>query len=207
VPAPTPEAPKPTEPAGPGLFDLLRTGYDYQKGQGIKELDRRLSAQGLLNSGAAVEGQNQFLNQLNAGFSGTLLDLTQSEADRQERRQEAESGRRERTGNEQWDRVYSILRLLNEQNPLQYAYGAAGGLADLESRLGSDAARIIASTYPTALPPPSAGGGGGGGSSLLPPLPDNSMSIGAQGLFNAQNSQSWTNLLNSVVNGFFPAQA
>lgn len=137
--------------------------YQFQANEGQKRLDKMYAARGLTGSGAEIGGNTQFLNELGARESDRQQGVAQTEADRLYNFYQDEANRKERVGNEQFDRAYSLTDLALSQNPMQYTYGAAGDLANQYNQQGQINANYRKDRYGRVR-----GGGGGGGGGGYP---------------------------------------
>jgi hypothetical protein len=177
------QPPVPTEPAQPTDNSAMFPGqrafepknyegsplYQFQKNQGMKSLERLYAARGLTGSGAEIAGNEQFLTRLGGEEANRQQGIAQQEADRLERLQQNESLRGERTGNEEWNRIYQLLDLSSRQSPLDQAYSATGQYAGLEQREGTLRGNQRRDQYGRVI-------GGGGGArqpepTFRPPFP------------------------------------
>ena len=138
--------------------------YKFQADEGMKRLNRLMASRGLSNSGAEIEANSKFLQELGANEADKTRGYAQTEADRLERMQQSESTRLERTGNEQWNRYYNMLSLMANQNPMSYAYDGTTNAGNIISGIGKRKADYISGAYDR--PSIGAGGGGGGGVSM-----------------------------------------
>jgi hypothetical protein len=136
-------------------------GYKWQKDRGLRDLERIMAAQGLTGSGASIEANSQFLNELGANEwsrvqeqanrdrdvavnlatdnSKTLLGILNNEQERQQYMSDAE-----------WNRFRDVATLALAQDPNvfnainQNANNLSGSGKDLASMMQALAQRVIA---------------------------------------------------------------
>lgn len=152
--------------------------YDFRLKEGQKAMDRLNAARGTTDSNVEREGNLDLVARLTAEESDRLSRLQQQEADRAQVNagrlwdmQAFESTRQDGLGQNQFNNLLSLLELQSRQNPMQYAYGAGGQLADAYTGYGKDRFNQISKNYSPVTPPPSGGGGGGGIGPYVPPFP------------------------------------
>lgn len=176
--------------------------YDFQLKEGQKALNRRLSASGLLGSGRDIEAHGELATRLAASEADKSRDIAEREADRYYTMMQDESMRRERAGNSQFDRTMRVLETMLSQNPLQYGYGAATNMADMDLGEGRRRGNVVADLYPRH----SIGAGSGYSAAPMPryiaPFPDAPDFSGAnmaQAVGNNANMTQWGNLFSSLA--------
>lgn len=175
--------------------------YKFQQEQGLKALDKRLAATGQLGSGFQFENYNKFLNELGANEAERNSQITMRAADRLERMQENESQRRERAGNENWNRNYQLLSLMAAQNPMSYAFQGTQNLGDAYGGLGNRADSFYSDFYPRA-----SGGGGYIAPPYLPPAasgPDFSQYNVRDSASDAASNNDWLSSIFKIGASFF----
>ena len=175
---------------GSGLFD-------WQSQQGLRALDRMNARDGLVGSGAAIEGANQFMTQLTGQEIQRQLDNRQRNADRLTQLSSDASLQQERTGNEQFDRAYQLLSLLAGQNPTSIGADSAGRAAGMTQDETNTLSKMIAQMFPRAT-----GGGGGSQMPFVPAFPSGPNmgainAIGAQ--TGASNGTAWGNAISTIL--------
>lgn len=230
IPAPQPQQPAP-QPIAPNntaaLFPNVRAFepknyegsplYQFQKKEGLKDLEKLMSARGLTKSGAEVEANSKFLSDVGAQEAQRQQGVAQQEADRLERMQQAESQRLTGAGNDQFDRQYKILELMSRQSPMEYAYGGMNRASDLDLQRAKAQAQYLSQAYARPTVGMSSGGGGGrsGGGSVkqapfMPPFPtgpDYSAINQAQIFSNGANQMDWAKNLGNLASGVISSGA
>lgn len=184
--------------------------YKWRLGQGQKDLNNWLASKGQLGSGAGIKAGGDLIAQIGAeesdkayeraltaaqmGQTGAYqgANLQNNLADRLERMQAAESLRRERAGNNTWDRRAWVIDKLLNQNPLATAFSASSGQSDLYSKI---AAAIQAASM-------SGGGEGGGGGAAPMPFPQVDYSL--PNMFDIGSDMNYNNeLMNGIGTWLF----
>ena len=191
-------------PSNANLDVTASPTYQWQLNQGQKALDAKLAAMGLSDSGAALQAQNELSARVGADEAtrqtqerqtqaGRLLDLLRYNQDSQQGQ-----------SNEQWDRIYQMLGLMAQQNPVPAGADAAGGLASTTTAQGTATSKIIADLFNRIV----AGGGGGGvgaAPQYTPPFPSGPDTSNVDALkikYGGQGGNDWGSLLSSVLAGF-----
>lgn len=155
--------------------------YKFQRDEGMKALDRKLAAEGKLGSGFQFDQYRNFLTNLGAQEAERSSQVAQQEANRLQTMQENESQRRERVGNNAWDRNFSLMELMSRQNPMGYAVQGANSLGDAYGTMANKRYDYLSSQYPRVS--------GGGGYVAPPYLPPPASGPDYSG-FNAQQAQN-----------------
>ena len=171
--------------------------YQFQVQQGQKQLGKSLAARGLSNSGYGIQEELNIPMMAAAQDTDRMTRVAEGNANRLQTIQENEAMRRERAGNTQWDRQYSLAQLLADQSPWNAAISGLGSVADTTGQAGNSYANYLRQAFQRVM-----GGGGGGGRGFTPVQvpggPDYS-NINLAGLNGSSNSSNnWMNLL---VNG------
>ena len=167
--------------------------YQFQQTEGLKAIDRKLAAEGKLGSGFQFDQYRNFLTNLGAQESERASGVAQQEANRLQQMQENESQRRERASNSAWDRQFSVMQLMSQQNPMGYAVNGTNNLGDAYGQMANKRYDYLSSQYPRA-----SGGGGYVAPPYLPPVPSGPDYSG----FNAQQSQNDAVQNNNYYNAF-----
>lgn len=146
---------------------LSQEHYDWQKDQGMKGLEKLMSARGLTNSGAEIEANSQFLNQLGAEHSDKSLDRRQTSADRLTgiMNNNADRSLADRLGTTR--NINDLLGTMLSTNAFGVGAGAAEKRADNRMDFGRSMADMLKGMY--ASPGPT---GGGAYPSFVPPMPN-----------------------------------
>lgn len=121
--------------------------YQWRLQQKQKALDAKLASLGLSNSGQAIGQELGLVQDLTGDEIKRQTDLATGEADRYERVQENQASRNERTGTEQFNRMMELLKLMQNQNPLDNAYSATNSLAGLYGNQGQYDANVARDQY------------------------------------------------------------
>jgi len=141
--------------------------YNWTKERGMKELDSKLAARGLIGSGAEIEANRQLIGELNANTADRYTGIAQQEADRLERIQGREADRLTGRDDANWSRQMDMLNLALGQNPMEYAFDATKKTGDLTLDKNKSYADAIKDFYTRVIAPSF----GGGGQAPLPPAP------------------------------------
>jgi hypothetical protein len=140
--------------------------YKWQMEQGNKMLNRRLAANGLMNSGAEIEAANQLQAQVGAQESDRLRGDMQTEADRYERISANEATRRTNAGDAQWRRLMDLADFSTRNSPMDMAYQGLGGYQDLFGAQSKERSGNRANNFTRV-----SAGGGGNIAPFMPPPP------------------------------------
>lgn len=170
--------------------------YKWQQQEGQKALNAVLAKRGLLDSGAEIQADTNFQNQLGAQEADKARGYAQNEADRYERMSENEANRRTNNQNSADDNLYKWTSLLLGQNPMQYA---SQGTGDYATATGNEA-KMIASYLPQLYAHASGGGGGGGPGPFIPPFPSGPDDSGINEIGALMNGSSSNSGANSIIN-------
>lgn len=135
--------------------------YQYQQTEGLRALDRLMAARGRTGSGAEVEANAKFLNQLGAQEADRQQNLASQNYSAYNSQRESEASRRDAQQQNAFNNYYSMLQLGLSQSPMDQAYGAAGQGANMTNQYGQRRGGQQSQQYRHV----SAGGGGGGGGS------------------------------------------
>lgn len=144
--------------------------YNFQKNEGMKALERLYAARGLTNSGAEIEGNTKFLNELGSNTSQRALDIARGDVGRYDQYKFNEADRLERRGDSQFDRLYKVLGLQAQQTPFEKAYDALVKGQGLQFQQGQNKANYVGNDY-QKVSGGGGGGGGGGGTPIAPFVP------------------------------------
>lgn len=209
-------APAPMAPVDPGITDALFPTtrmfepknyqgsplYQFQVKQGQDQLAKSLAAKGLTNSGKAIRDELDIPMQAAAQDTDRMTRVASENADRLKSFQDNEALRREREGNNQWDRLMGLTSLMAQQSPWTGALGGLNNTVDLTTAAGQAQANFLKDAYKRIIAAGGGGrgggGGGGGGAGVTPiPLPTGPDFTGLvpgqiAGNFNSNNG--WTNL-------------
>lgn len=169
--------------------------YNFQKTQGIDELDKYLAAKGLRQSGARDAAAAKFFGQLGADAYGRQMNTANNEADRYERATSKEADRLQTGQQNQFNNLYSLLQLGAQQSPMAYGVDATNKSAGMADSQGKTLASFLASMYPKT---------GGGG--YIPPFqskPDMTNANYANINANTNNTNNWGNLAANLIGGLF----
>lgn len=151
--------------------------FDFQADEGQRRLERFYAARGHRDSEVEDEGMIRFLNELGAQEVARQSDVWQTEADRLERLLENQALRGERAGNTTFDQIFSLLNLMQQQNPMDYGYDATKELANIDQATAKQLAGILAEKYPRLSQFVSGGGGAQPVPEFVPPYPDSLSSL------------------------------
>lgn len=173
--------------------------YKFQRDKGLQDSEKFYASRGLTGSGAEVEGRNEFLTGLGAQEAQRAQGLAQTNADRYATLQENEAMRRERNSNESFNRLYNILGLAAQQNPIQYANAGNNQIAGIMEQISKLKANSAANNYRVSS-------GGGGYTPIQTPYPSSpdysSVNLAnIQG--NSQNNNDWMNTITKLIGGLF----
>lgn len=152
--------------------------YEFQKQQGSKDLARLMAARGLTNSGAEIEANSKFLNQLGAQEAERAMGTALNDANRYDNQSQYDATQSYNRGNDQWTRMMDLLNYTQRNSPYESGVNANNSIAGLNVDAGKNMAGYFKDAYGRVI----AGGGGGGGGSLPPFMapapsgPDTSMS-------------------------------
>lgn len=165
----TPQAPAAAAPAAPSadttntLFPSTRMFepqnyqgsplYQFQVQEGQKQLGKSLAARGLTNSGYGITEEVNIPLRAAAQDTDRMTRVASENADRLQQMQAAEALRREREGNAQWDRNYSLASLLSNQNPFQSAYSGMDTAAGLGQNANTANANFLRDAYARVFGP------------------------------------------------------
>ena len=206
---PAPSAPPPVDTMFPNerMFEPKNYEgsplYQFQVGEGQKQLSRSLAARGLTNSGHGIEQELNIPLRAAAQDTDRMTRVAESNADRLANYQQNEALRLERAGNNQWDRSYSLAQLLAEQSPWQAALSGLNNTADITKMSGDARARYLQDAYKRVM----ASRGGGGGGFVPMPLPtggpDYSGIMPTQISGNQSSNNGWLNVVSNLLGGLF----
>jgi hypothetical protein len=196
--------------------------YQFQKEKGMKDLEKLMAARGLTGSGAEIQGNSDFLAQINATEAEKQRGYAEANRDRQNQMmqfianfdsQEREALRDQwnkdldqRTNMQQFEAnrgdarqamaVNFLSNLLNMQSQNDIARISQGGMG---SQTELTKALLQAMTNNTMAQVPRGGGGGGG----TPPPPQPSNNSALMGLLmNYGNRAGNNDFLNGILNLF-----
>jgi hypothetical protein len=210
-PAATPAPAAPSQDVANNLFPSERMFepknyqgsplYQFQVQQGQKQLGRSLAARGLTNSGKGIEEELNIPMMAAAQDTDRMSRVAENNANRLQTMQENEAMRRERAGNTQWDRQFSLAELMARESPWAASLEGLGAYGDNTKAAGSAYADYLRNAFTRAI------GGGGGGAGFtptqLPSGPDYSM-IDLAGINSKGNSSTnWLNIIGQGLGSFF----
>lgn len=200
--------------------------FTQSRDEGMKALERKLAAQGLTGSGAAIEGQNDFMSKLVALESDKQRQWATDLADRAQRGMEfiskydqsereslrdqmnTDKGREidlaqfDATRNDAWRNtqlgtLMQILGLQAQSSPMNDIYKAIGDQGGIYRDIANKIANVQANDYVRVSAP----GGGGGGTGTPPPIApaDYTMPSILALLASRNNSGGNTSLVNTGI--------
>lgn len=166
--------------------------YQFQVKQGQDQLGKSLASRGLTNSGYGITQEVNIPMQAAAQDTDRMTQVATGNANRLQTMQENEAMRKERAGNEQWNRNYSLAQLMADQSPWNAAISGLGSTADTTTAAGSAYSNYLRDAYQRMI----SGGGGGGGfnPTALPGGPDYSNINLAALNGNTNSGNNWLNL-------------
>lgn len=198
-------APTPEGPTFRSVYDFVPKDfsndptYQFQKEQGMKDINRLMASRGLTGSGAEIEGNARFLNELGSNTAAKYLDLAQGDASRYDNQAQNEAMLKYNQGNDQWTRMMNLLNYTQKNNPFQEAVSGLDKYSGLNMENAKNRAAFMKDLY-QRIQGPSGGGGGGAPPPFIPPGatgPDTSMSD----IMRASNrGQSNSNLYGDIAN-------
>lgn len=209
APAPTPAAP--SQDVANNLFPTERMFepknyqgsplYQFQVQQGQKQLGKSLAARGLTNSGHGIEEELNIPMMAAAQDTDRMSRVAENNANRLQTMQENEAMRRERAGNNQWDRQFSLAELMSRESPWAASLEGLGAYGDNTKAAGSAYADYLRNAYTRAM------GGGGGGAGFtptqLPGGPDYSAIDLARINSGGNSTTNWMNIIGQGLGSFF----
>lgn len=173
APAPAPVTAAATAPqplAFKSTYDFLprdvttTPGYEWRMQQAQKELDQRLAASGMTQSGKQIRDAIGLTNTLSGEEYDKARSWAEGDATRYDTQQQQESQRRTDQSNEYFDRLYKLLDLGARQSPQDQAYSGLQEYVKTLQQKGLNKAQIQAQLYKKV-------GGGGGGAPARPATP------------------------------------
>lgn len=196
--------------------------YQFQKQKGMADLEKLMAARGLTGSGAEIQGNSDFLANINATEAEKQRQYAEAERDRRQRGMEfiANFDRGERESlRDQWNRnvdrqqnisefeasrrdrrqeaaINFLNNVLGMQSQNDIARIAQGGQAS-QTQLTQALMQMIGNSIMSQVPRASGGGGG----APPPPPPNNSSQIYAN-LIGYGNSAGNNDLINSFLRLF-----
>ena len=212
---PTPEAPAPTTPAHTtpavetptfkSVYDFMPKDYtatpmyQFQKEQGSKDLARLMASRGLTNSGAEIEANSKFLNQLGAQESERAMGVADRDASRYDTQAQNEATLGYNRGNDQWTRIMDLLNYSQRNSPYDSGVAANDKIAGLKVDQGQNMSNYLKDAYGRKI----AGGGGGGGGAMAPFIPPaKGMDTSMSDLYRLQNGgNTGSGLLGTIFKG------
>ena len=179
--------------------------YQFQKKQGLQDLERLYAARGLTNSGAELEGNSKFLNELGANESDRMMQVAQKDADRLANMQENEANRRFQGQQNAFGNMLDYYRLMSDQNPMRYAYDATNSGAGIYGKMGASDANYAGKNYYRNTVGKTYGGGAGPAPIFNQPFasgPDYSGLNASMALMNPYMNSIYGNVLGGAYTGF-----
>jgi len=190
-----------TESLFPGQDSFLPENYEgspmykFQQQEGQKAMDRLYASRGLNKSGAEIEGNIKFMNQLGAQESQRQQQIAQQEADRYERMTGRESDRLERRDDAGWGRARDMMG---------FGERAINNIAGLKKGRKKAKANWLANNYARAF-------GGGGASAgprpnFTPPFggpPNMDFINGTGAVGNSAGNSNWYDDIGSIISSLF----
>lgn len=196
--------------------------YQFQKQKGMADLEKLMAARGLTGSGAEIQGNSDFLANINATEAEKQRQYAEAERDRRQRGMEfiANYDRTERDAlRDQWNRnldrqqnisefeatrgdrrqeaaINFLNNVLGMQSQNDIARIAQGGQAS-QTQLTQALMQMIGNNIMSQVPRATGGGGGG----APPPPPGNNAAI-YENLIKYGNSAGNNDLFNSILRLF-----
>lgn len=202
---PAPTTPAPETPTFKSVYDFMPKDitatpmYQFQKEQGMKDLNRLMAARGLTNSGAEIEANSKFLNQLGAQEAERAMGVAGTDAGRYDAQAQNEAVMGYNKGNDQWTRIMDLLNYSQRNNPYDSGVAANDKAAGLNIDRGQNMAGYLKDAYGRVIANPGPGGPGPMAPFIGPTRPmDNSMSS-LYGLMNSGNTNN--GLLSGILKG------
>lgn len=215
-------APAPTPETDPGVTDALFPTtrmfepenyegsplYQFQVKEGQKQLSKSLAARGLSGSGHAIEEELGIPLRVAAQDTDRMTRIASENADRLYNMQNNEAGRRERAGNAQWDRTFSLAQLMADQSPWTGALAGLNNSADISKDAGAAQANWLKDYYNRVIASGGGRGSGGDGGATAAPIPlpagpDYSNIAPTQIGGNYSSNSGWMNLLAQGLGSLF----
>lgn len=127
--------------------------YKFQVDQGQKQLAKSLASRGLTNSGYGIEQELGIPLRAAAADTQRMTDVASQNADRLATMQQNESGRLEREGNNQWNRMYQTAGLMAQQSPWQASLNGLDNSAIALGNRGQDQMNFLRDYYQKQFAP------------------------------------------------------
>lgn len=181
--------------------------YQFQVQEGQKQLAKSLASRGLSGSGHAIEEELNIPLRVAAQDTDRMTNVAMQNADRLATMQNNEALRLERSGNEQWNRAYSLADLMASQNPMQYAAAGLNNVGDIMRDAGQAQANFLKDYYDRVMPAGGGGGGRGGGGApgmpaTVPTGPDYRNIRPTEITGNYESNNGWLGILTNALGGF-----
>lgn len=177
--------------------------FQFQVQQGQDQLAKSLAAKGLTNSGYAIQEELNIPLRAAAQDTDRMTTLASQNADRLATMQENEAQRRERSGNDQWNRAFSIAQLMADQSPWTGALSGLNNYADITSQAGQAKSAFLKDMYRRILGGGGSGGGGGGAAGATATGPDYTNIMPTQIGADYTSNQGWLNLITKGLANLF----
>lgn len=183
--------------------------YQFQVKMGQDQLAKSLAARGLTNSGKGIQDELNIPMMAAAQDTDRMTRVATDNANRLQTYQTNEADRRERAGNNQWDRSFNLAGLMAAQSPWTGALAGLNNSADITSEAGKSNANFLRDYYNRVMASGGGGGGrsGGGGSAgtpmAVPTGPDYSNITPTQIGGNYSSNSGWLNLLSQGLANLF----
>lgn len=180
--------------------------YKFQQEELNRELDKRLAAQGQLNSGAELEASQRGQQSLGAEWTDRILNMAGTDASRYDQQQTQAADAKAKTQADRRNSATDILRMLLEQNPFSQSVAGLGDFNALLEKMAALNAGTVRDDFATVSPKITSAGGGGGSAPVKPvanPGPDFTGLDLASSLAGQSNSNSFLNLAQNILSGLF----
>lgn len=176
--------------------------YQFQVKAGQDQVAKSLAARGLTNSGAGIKEELNVPMMAAAQDTDRMTRLASENADRLYRYQSDEALRKERAGNDQWNRTYSLAQLMAQQSPWQGALNGLDNYATATGQKGQSQANFLKGQYKKIR----AANGGRRVANIpipLPSGPNNINTMPAEINANAAKNNGWWDLANQAIANLF----
>lgn len=203
--APAPTTPAVEQPTFKSIYDFMPKDYtatpmyQFQKEQGSKDLARLLASRGLTNSGAEIEANSKFLNQLGSQEAERASGIAGTDASRYDNQAQNEAVMGYNKGNDQWTRIMDLLNYSQRNNPYESGVQANDKIAGLKVDSGKNTEGYMKDAYGRVI-----SSGGGGGSGPMAPFipPQQGMDTTMSDLYRLQNGgNSTSGILGGLLKG------
>jgi hypothetical protein len=165
--------------------------YVQAQTKGQDALTKMMAARGLSGGGAEIQGNADFLANLNAEESTRVNNAMQTKAERLKSILETESMRKERAANTQYDQTMRAIEVMLSQSPMSMAYDATGKSAGLTQDQYNSLAQFLAQNYSKKS--------GGGASTPFPSAPNTSQSDMLKAILDGQNNTGDNSIFSKIL--------